>query len=429
MNNKLEYLHLWNEDALHRVKENHPRFTAIDVGGFHEFVQDMTLAQWEQLGRDIANNVHVRHVAFHNNALGDIETICLFKGLRGSSSIKFLAVAMNGLSTACVKSMLPFFSNAHNLQKLELQDVNIQSEGFNTIVRILSDKPMESLSFSKCGIESIEIDLAFFPRTLKSLSLSKNKINAEGCKEVSKLLQVRDSTLTELVLRRNEIDDECVSILVDALRDNTSLVRLDLGELSRKSETMLLKLVNDISTIEATLQSNHTLKYFYLESAPYFTDEVIGHYINLATDINIQNESPEAAGREKLIRTQLHCLRRAQLSEIQGVGQSVSSEIEPHLLPEFLSLVGQCHGQGDVFAALKASIAGVISIVNRKQSVKKQLAHCASHLESIKQQLAFYSARSNELSAELEEIEAAEIGEVVDGVEDGPRSFKRTRLY
>jgi hypothetical protein len=64
-------------------------------------------------------------------------------------------------------------------------------------------------------------------------------------------------------LDSNKIDDEGVAVLVDAPQNNTSLKRLSLrwNDISIEGEILLLKLVNDISSIRATLQSNHTLIY------------------------------------------------------------------------------------------------------------------------------------------------------------------------
>ena len=81
-----------------------------------------------------------------------------------------------------------------------------------------------------------------------------------------------------------------------------------------------------------------------------------------------------------------------------------------------------------MFAAFKASIAGVIPLVNRKQSVKRQLACSKVQLELAQEQVAFYLARTKELNAELTEIEAAERGVITDNVEDCPRRSKRIRL-
>ena len=88
------------------------------------------------------------------------------------------------------------------------------------------------------------------PRNLRRLYLSCNSINADGCRELVKLLQGDDATLKNLYLSGNKIDDEGVDILVDALQNNTSLTTLNLkrnDEISNQGQILLLKLVNDIS--------------------------------------------------------------------------------------------------------------------------------------------------------------------------------------
>lgn len=64
----------------------------------------------------------------------------------------------------------------------------------------------------------------------------------------------------------------------------------------------------------------------------------------------------EAAGREKVIQTQLHSGTRAQLANLQGIGHSVYSEIHPLHLPEVLALIGERHGLGELYVAFKSSI-------------------------------------------------------------------------
>ena len=76
----------------------------------------------------------------------------------------------------------------------------------------------------------------------------------------------------------------------------------------------------------------------------------------------------------KIIDTQLRSDRRAELVELQGVSQSLHSEINPLHLPEVLALAGLYHGQGELYKALKTSIAGLITIVNRKQCLLQQRA-------------------------------------------------------
>lgn len=167
---------------------------------------------------------------------------------------------------------------------------------------------------------------------------------------------------------------------------------------------MLLKLVNDVSSIEATLQSNHTLRKIFF----YGVYQSLQH-IKMATAINCL---PEEAGRKKVIETQLNSVRRAEVAELQGVSQSPYSEINPLHLPEVLVLVGRHHGQGELYVALKSSIAGVISTVDREQCLKQQIAEKRAEIDAAE--------------AELAAIEAAEV-HLVNTVSES-HSNKRRRF-
>ena len=174
----------------------------------------------------------------------------------------------------------------------------------------------------------------------------------------------------------------------------------------------MLKLVNDISSIKATLQSNHTLREIDVGDDTHrdMYESVIKPHIDTALGINRRN-NPEAAGRKKVTQTQLNSAKRAELMELQEVNQSIFNEIDPLLLPEVFALVGRHHGQGELYFALKSSIAGVISTVNRK--------------ECIRQQRDYHLAKAKQLDAELAAIEAAEESTVSVGSET--RSSKKRR--
>ena len=247
--------------------------------------------------------------------------------------------------------------------------------------------------------------------------MGENNISSDGCRGLAKLLRGGDSTLTILGLHANKIDDEGVEILVDALQHNTSLntLSLDSNVISKQGRIMVLKLLNDISSITATLQSNHTLTKVPLslvENDPIqgSIDTVCGYnkQFDLQTD-NLLRHS-EAAGRMKVIQTQLHSVIRAELMELQGVNHSAYSEIDSLHLPEVLALVGRRHGQGELYVALKSSIAGVISTVNRKECLKQERGY---HHAII----AEHSARVEAIDAEIAAIEAAEGRVVHVGIE------------
>ena len=354
----------WMEEEtslLRGIRDNDPDTTSLYCD--RNWIQNMTDEDWEQLGRDIANNTHLTKVDLFDDALNDRTASFLFRGLTRSSSITNVNLSDNELSAAAVPSMVPFLQNANNLTYLGLSNNNIQSEGFNLLIRALRDSPIETLSCQSCGIESVEIDSEHMPRHLKMLLLFDNSINSDGCRGLARLLRGRDATLEFLSLPDNNIDDEGVEVLVDALQSNTSLRELYLqenGGISKQGKIMLLKLVNDVSSIEATLQSNHTLRKIH-----FFGDKQRSlQHINMATAIN---RLQEEAGRKKVIETQLNSVKRAEVAELQGVSQSLYSEINPLHLPEVLALVARHHGQGELYVALRSSIAGVISTVSRKE--------------------------------------------------------------
>ena len=405
----------WDE-TLQRIKENDPRVKSIVSR--RDDIQNLTDEECDDLGSDIANNTHLTEVdlSYADEALNDHRISLFFQGLIRSSSIIELNLEESGFGVAGVQSMVPFLQNANSLTRLGIDGSNIQSEGFNLMFRALRDSPIEELSCCNCGIDSIEIDTKQIPTHLKWLRLGNNGINADDCRELVKLLQRGDATLNLLALGNNKIDDEGVAILVGALINNTSLTSLYVNGndgISRHGNIMLLELVNDISSIEATLLSNHTLEWIYVT-----LDEVeslnavveIQQQIHKATRINANFPNEERAAA-KVIRTQLHSRRRAELAVLQGVNHSVYSEIDPLHLPEVLALIGHHHGQGELYIALTYAIADLISTVNRKECIRKQMT--------------YYAARLKELGEELAAIEAAEGGAASVGSE--PRSIKRRR--
>jgi Ran GTPase-activating protein (RanGAP) involved in mRNA processing and transport len=231
------------DDILQRVKENNPVVMELCENGSNERFQNMTDEEWEELGRDISNNTHLQNIILFGGALTDHKMSSLFRGLTRSSSIKEICLYQNELSVAGVRSMVPFLRSANNLKMVDLHDNNIQSEGINLLFWALRSSPIEGLSCSNCAIESVEIDNGYFPKHLKSLNFSGNNINADGCRGLAKLLHGGNSTVNDLWLGNNNIDDEGVAILVDALQNNSSLKYLDLKEnddISNQGKIMLL---------------------------------------------------------------------------------------------------------------------------------------------------------------------------------------------
>ena len=332
---------------------NDPTLTKMTFGFFGHFVHLMEEEEFESYGDTFARNSHIQELCMGDLNLGDEKMRSLFGGLTRSSSIEELNVSSNRIGTESIQSMVPFLQNASNLKKLYVSGNNITSEGFKVLWRELTSSQIEELYCAGCGVESIEIDIGSIPPNLDILSMSRNNINTDECRELAKLLQCKNSTLTNLVLVGSRIDDEGVAILADSLGNNKSLEKLTLQKnegITMKGKALLLKLVNDVSSIAATLQSNHTLQKITVDE-----DSDIQQHINHAVDYHVDEENdPEEAGREKVIQTQLNSVERAELAALQGVDCSLSlySEIDPLYLPEVLELVQEYHGMSELYVAL-----------------------------------------------------------------------------
>eukprot|EP00984_Skeletonema_dohrnii_P003705 scaffold1279_cov124-Skeletonema_dohrnii-CCMP3373.AAC.6 len=375
-------------EAMQNVKDNE-YVHDLCAEGSYGYILFMTNEDWEQLGRDISNHDHLGSLSITRHALEDENMSFLFRGLTKSNTIKYVTLYENDFGAEGVLAMVPFLQNVDYLEELNLNDNTITSEGFNSVFRALHGSAINYLRCSGCGIDSIKIDNDYIPRNLRILGLCHNSINADGCRELAKLLQ---HSLLRLELSNNCIDDEGVEILANSLC-NSSWLQIDLtqNQISVEGMKLLLKVVNDISSIESTLRSNHTLnliKVVASDDASGGSDkesEEVQQQINDAVMINRRNRNnPEAAGKEKVIHSQLNSIKRRNLAALLGVD-----------------------GEGELYVALRSSIVALFSTVDRKQCLQQQRAYHMAKLEAI--------------GAEIAAIEGAEeIAEV-------SRGTKRTR--
>ena len=98
---------------------------------------------------------------------------------------------------------------------------------------------------------------------IEYLDLGENSMGTDGCRALSFLLKSKNTRLKSLSLRDNDLDDDCASILSEALKSNTELQVLDLDvndDITEDGWKHFLKLLCDDKNIECTVQSNHTLQ-------------------------------------------------------------------------------------------------------------------------------------------------------------------------
>jgi len=406
-------------DDLRQMKED-DTVSKLAANDLFECIQDMTDDGWEQLGRDISNSNCLQDIEF-SNCLNDQNMSFFFRGLTRSSSIKS-CLFYNGFGFNGVQSMVPFLQNANNLVDLDITGNNITSTGFNLLFRALRDSPIKHLCVNHCGLDSIEIDGDSIPNNLRILFLIGNEIDADGCRGLAKLLQRENATLEQLHLRQNKIDDEGISILANALRTNTSLSFIDLQNnvgFTIEGMKLLLKLLNDISSIKATLQSNHTLQGIICDDSFEGTDVV--RKLKQIFQIN-----KNGAGREKVICTQLDSKLRAEMCSLQGLEHSGKplTEMGPLLLPEVLEIVGNRHVLSGFYESFRTSVADLWTTINREVWLQQKI-------EEISQEIDVLAAKRLELEKQREAfgVEVAEMRQQSAAVaNDGSRSSKRPRM-
>eukprot|EP00984_Skeletonema_dohrnii_P012966 scaffold5316_cov90-Skeletonema_dohrnii-CCMP3373.AAC.10 len=386
-------------DNLQRLRDNDPTVTRLVADGSFECIQYMTDDDWEQLGRDISNSNCLQHIEF-SSCFDDHKMTFFFRGLTRSSSIRSLGLFRNEFGFNGIQSMVPFLQNANNLLTLDFySNDDIQTDTFNLLFRALRDSPITNLCVSHCGLDSIEIDGDSIPNNLQTLNLANNEINADGCRELAKLLRKENSTLEQLSLWNNNVDDEGISILVNALRTNTSLTAINLHKNERitiEGIKLLLKLVNDISSIKATLQSNHTLTWMNFDHG--FRDTGIGRQIKQVLDINkVHGKAPDAAGKLKVILTQLDSKQRSELCHLQGFEHSdkALTEVGALLMPEVLEIVGDHHDLSEFYESFCTSVADLWTTINReavlqqkKEEITKELDALAAKKLALENQMA-----------------------------------------
>ena len=231
--------------------------------------------------------------------------------------------------------------------------------------------------------------LSFIPEltsfeNLKEVRINYCRVTSEGFARIANLLQqYRNKLLQVLDLDSTGMGDDDVGMIVNALRQNNTLKTLTLEEnnVGGRGHRALLKLVNDVSSITATLASNCTLTSIYgldtNDSAASIQADMEEHeqiraMINLACDHN--EKGGVAAAREKIVHTQLHSRNRALYCQIQGVEYSYGSifaDLSVCVLPEVFSLMGtRLPLTGDLFLALRATVSSWTSLVDINAMVR-----------------------------------------------------------
>jgi len=273
-----------------------------------------------------------------------------------------------------IQSMVPLLKNSPNLKALTLGETNINTECFELLISGLNGGSIELLHVNECNIDDISVLGNYTLPHLKTLNLSDNNIQIIPSLE-------KCPSLEKIWLDGNDIGDEAAEILAQSIENNTTVKELWLrkNEFGEVGYRAFLKALNDVTSIDRTYNSNHTLINLHLPSNRKFFAML--NSIKSAISTNITNSRNfHAAGRSKVIETQLRSSRRMKLCNLQGIEYSylsIFAGVEPVLLSNILATTGGMHGLSELHCMLIATVPDLASIVNKKAVIKDRLAQNA----------------------------------------------------
>ena len=354
-----------------------------------------TDAAWELLGRSIAENSHLRAASLSSCGIDDARASALFRGLAaGHCGLRKLDLSENEIGVAGVAAMAPLLKSCPHLAELDLDgNADIRTEGFNILAEALHGGPVESLCVGRCGIESVaalehhalprlshlylsDNKIIGFPSLdcthssmsgLRQLHLDRNKIGPAGHGSIARLLRQEGSGLTLLSLCSTGMGDDDARVVAEALKNNTALTSLELvaNPFGRGGLRAFSTLLNDISSLRGTMNSNHTLVNLGLPKGLRSCYPESVRYVSFALNMNrAHGGRADQAMRAKVIGTQLNRRKRAKLCLLQDIKQSSShifSQIAPVLTPDMLALAGTKHGMNELFPMTLATLPDLMA--------------------------------------------------------------------
>jgi len=306
-------------DCINGIKNNHPNVNELEVRSSD--AEKSTDQAWRLLGRYIANNNHLTNIDLGSCGITDQKMVSLFDELKCSVSLTKLTIISTTFSIDGVRSMLPFLRNSPKLSDLQLFDNNeINTECFELLVQTLHGRPLESKSLDSlfignCNINNISAIYTYNLPHLQRLNLDGNNIGRDGCSTLAKILQREETSLKCLDLCGTCIDDEGAELLATSLKNNTKLQVLDLNHnynITERGYKAFLTLLVDVSSIENTYNSNHTLTFLKLDRSRRGVSDSIRENIQSAIQINYGLRTAVKAARTKVIKYQLNSQNRKE---------------------------------------------------------------------------------------------------------------------
>jgi len=191
-----------------------------------------------------------------------------FAGLKRNTSIHSLGLSRCELSEGVGHEVLKAFKeNNKHLTKFALWRCMIRDGGTRALSSTLTRCTyLKEISLSSCRIDDVIVENLVQSvrgnRHLKRLDLQDNIIKRAGCESLVTLLQDPNCNLVTLDLNNNMIDNDGATIMADGLSNNHKLEGVCLDgndDISASGWNAFFRVLSNPSSINATYFSNHTL--------------------------------------------------------------------------------------------------------------------------------------------------------------------------
>ena len=302
-----------------------------DQGNFvHVYLDDFHLdgKSIRRLGYILSQNTTLKHLSMSRynsdtKIIGDGMFICA--GIRFNRSITKLSLHSVYMHDIPMRILGDFLSE-NNLKQISFDKCYLKGDDVDYLSTKIQDRSVSSLKELDLASNSIQennldtlVSAMKKCTSIKRLDLSNNGLRGDAITSLVQLLHCDGSGIEVLNLRENSISDDEGLLLIDALKSNDTLKTLDLCD--NKSITddgwasiskTIFQLVFNQESISSIVNSNHCLSSVSCEYNPYSTSYVNG--VAQRKDLGIPFEKYLGNGGDSLLRSVLS-LNRCQSND------------------------------------------------------------------------------------------------------------------
>ena len=434
-----------------RLRDSDPKLTTLSLRSFA--CSRFQPHAWGVLGRFISGNTALEALKLEDS-LTDERAEKIFDKCKASSvkTAEFGNIGHRGIS-----SMLPFLSGSERLTSLSITSQDFDTACLDMIADTLKGGPLTHLNLSDCQIKNAtalercvlpdleflslrENGLATLPTLtsyakLKELWLYDNQLEGVEFQKISDLIQTSQS-LTELGLGKNKLHDTDLELLAGAIKSSNTLTYLDVEneELTERGHLAILKCLLDMSSLEATVKSNHSLKFVDTGWDGNTGDHrATPHQREINEVLKINRDSGPHLSRRRIY----HCIRekvvkyhlksgyeRSEMCRVQNVDTPYTNAFaafDPCLLPDVFGLLKWDYGghlcgsyrrgglglsHNDLYLALRGTAPAIMNLVNRVELLSGIFAKNNEEINEVLHQASDFAVNAGQAKTGVEEAVA-----------------------